>query len=173
MYAVQPMLKHVLSLLDERDLIYLNGQSGGIEAAYPFSASPTVHKLRFTNRPAVHAYVMCAIDALGVAFLCNEEVAIRSKCHSCGKDVLLEINAAVIARHAPESAVVWVDVPAASPAQTGHAATSLCCKIVFNCGGDCLRQWRSTSHGARGQVLSLGEALWLGREAFSDVLSSE
>jgi hypothetical protein len=54
----------VLTALHDIDAIRLD-PDGQIAVAYPFSATPTRHRVRIGGH--VDVYAMCAIDSLGVA----------------------------------------------------------------------------------------------------------
>jgi hypothetical protein len=70
--------KAVATLSDE-DLLVLRGDS--IELAYPFSTSPTPFVVRRAD--GRERFTCCAIDALGIAPMLNEPVAIVTRCHHC------------------------------------------------------------------------------------------
>ncbi|MEV4178413.1 organomercurial lyase, partial [Nonomuraea sp. NPDC049709] len=90
--------------LDDRGEGDGNG-AGQIRAAYPFSASPTRHRVQINGGPAVFA--MCAIDALGIAAMLGRDVRITSADPLDERPVTVEVTAAGQARWAPASAVVF------------------------------------------------------------------
>lgn len=65
----------VLATLHEIDAIRLT-PDGQIAVAYPFSATPTRHRVRIGGR--VDVYAMCAIDAIGMAAMLGEDTCIDS-----------------------------------------------------------------------------------------------
>src|SRR5882672_7593096 len=72
-----------LRKLDEDDLIQI--RDGRVDLAYPFSTIPTSFVVHLSGRG--DRYVLCAIDALGVAPMLGESVRIRSRCHHCGESL--------------------------------------------------------------------------------------
>jgi hypothetical protein len=89
--------------LDEDDLIQI--VDGRIEIAYPFSAKSTPFVVRLPE--GGERYVCCAIDALGMAPMLGQTVAIRSRCHHCGESMEMSVTP-----EAPspgcEHVMVWV-----------------------------------------------------------------
>jgi hypothetical protein len=92
-----------LIALDEDDLIQI--REGRIDIAYPFSAMPTPSVVRLPD--GGERYACCAIDALGMAPMLGQRMAIRSHCHHCGIPLDFSITPA-----GPEPAgddlMVWV-----------------------------------------------------------------
>jgi hypothetical protein len=80
-------LRGALLALDDEDLIRF--RDGLIDIAYPFSATPTPFRLRFSD--GRERYACCAMDALGIAPMVGEAIEIRSSCHHCG--AALELRA--------------------------------------------------------------------------------
>jgi hypothetical protein len=76
--GVQPDAIHNgLVALDEEDLIRV--RAGQIDLAYPFSAAPTPFVVRLED--GSERYACCATDALGIAPMIGQRVAIRTRCH--------------------------------------------------------------------------------------------
>ena len=50
--------------------------NGVVAVAYPFSGTPTPHRVELDGLPAV--YAMCAIDALGLPFMASRDGRITS-----------------------------------------------------------------------------------------------
>ena len=72
-------VRKTLTALSEEDLLILRGDS--IELAYPFSTAPTPFVVgRADGR---EHFTCCAIDALGIAPMLNENVEIATRCHHC------------------------------------------------------------------------------------------
>ena len=65
----------ILTSLHEIEAIRL-GPDGQIAVAYPFSATPTRHRVRLGDQVEVHA--MCALDALGMSALIVQDTRIDS-----------------------------------------------------------------------------------------------
>ena len=81
-------IQDALRVLDDEDLIRI--RAGHVDIAYPFSASPTPFVVHLPDGRA--RYACCAMDALGIAPMLDQQVQIRSRCHHCG--VPLEFSAA-------------------------------------------------------------------------------
>ena len=76
-----------LVALDADDLIRV--RDGGVDVAYPFTASPTPWVVRLAG--GAERYACCAMDALGIAPMVGQRIEIRSRCHHCGTP--LELSA--------------------------------------------------------------------------------
>src|SRR5216683_3185093 len=68
-----------LATLSDEDLLILRGDR--IELAYPFSTAPTPFVVRRAD--GRERFTCCAIDALGLAPMLNEDVEITARCHHC------------------------------------------------------------------------------------------
>jgi len=149
-----------LRKLDAADMLYLEG--GRIVAAYPFSNQPTPHEVTFT-RDGTRTYSMCAIDALGIAFMFGESVVISSRCGHCNKR--LEIQVGDRAGSPDEEIMVFFGF-----ARSEHAATSSCPILQFFCSRAHLDSWRVANPSKLGAPLNLEEATSLGKEIFGGTL---
>ncbi|WP_416959034.1 organomercurial lyase [Streptomyces sp. Agncl-13] len=67
--------RDVLADLAAEDFLTLDDQ-GRIRAAYPFSATPTAHRIRLPN--GVETWAMCAIYALGIPDMFGTDAVITS-----------------------------------------------------------------------------------------------
>ncbi|MFB4269664.1 alkylmercury lyase family protein [Nonomuraea sp. GTA35] len=180
--------EQVLAELHAADFLRLDdaGQGGGrIRAAYPFSASPTPHRVQIAGGPAVFA--MCAIDALGIAAMLGRDVRITSADPHDGRPVTVEVPAQITAagqaRWAPASAVVYAGQQAAcdacppeplqAPAPgTGSAAAEVYCGYVnFFADSASARTWAEAHPQVSGQVLDQQAALQLGVAIFGPLLA--
>jgi Alkylmercury lyase len=97
------VVRERLVALNEEDLIQLKGDR--VEIAYPFSAIPTVFRIRFADGAERHA--CCAIDALGMAPMLGEPVHIASRCHHCVAHLALEVEPDGVGPDS-EEVMVWV-----------------------------------------------------------------
>ena len=68
-----------LATLSDDDLLLLRGDR--IELAYPFSTSSTPFVVRRAD--GRERFTCCALDALGIAPMLNEDVEITTRCHHC------------------------------------------------------------------------------------------
>ncbi len=158
-------IQAALARLHELDMLCLDSESQEIRVAYPFSSVPTRHLVRFPGwDDAAPVYAQCAIDALGIPFMLRRDVAIASSCMHCAESLTIEIESGAIVTADPPTTVVW-----AGTTWTGHAADSVCPTINFFCSPDHAIAWQQQPEAA-GQVLSLGEALCVGKGIFEDLL---
>ncbi len=160
-------VQNILERLHSLDLLYLNPESRAIRLAYPFSTAPTRHVVRFPGWAETKpVYAPCAVDALGIPFMLQRDVSIASSCASCQKPLAIEVRDRMIAACTPTETVLWVGT-----AYCEHAATSICPTIDFFCSSAHVAAWRQERSPAEaGSVLDLGEALYLARGTFGDVL---
>jgi len=139
-----------------------------IQGVYPFSSVPTKHLVTFLNWPeAKPVYAMCAVDALGIPFMFHKDVEISSSCPHCGRPIVVVVQDGRVVSRVPAELVVWVGND-----RTECAATSVCPTINFFCSPAHLEAWGNTDSRDSGFVLNLGEALFVGRGLFGDLLSS-
>ena len=92
-----------LATLSDDDLLILRGDS--IELAYPFSTSPTPFLVRRAN--GRERFTCCAIDALGIAPMLNEDVGITTRCHHCDTPLQFAVGPDGPVRDAHD-VMVWV-----------------------------------------------------------------
>jgi mercuric ion transport protein len=161
-------VRAILERLHERDLLYLDPDSREIRLTYPFSTVPTKHVVQFrewAEAKLVHA--PCAIDALGIPFMLRRDVTISSACAQCKRPIEIEVVGRSIVSCVPAETVVWVGT-----AYVGHAATSVCSTIDFFCSAAHASAWWQARPHEVGHVKRLGEALYLGKGIFEDLLTS-
>ena len=159
-------VRAILERLHELDLLYLDSDSREIRLAYPFSTIPTTHHVQFRDWPAAKpVYAPCAVDALGIPFMMDRDVSIESRCAYCEMPVAIKVRDRSIESCIPAETVVWVGT-----AYRGHAATSICPTLDFFCSPTDVAAWREARPQEEGYVLSLGEALYLGKGIFEDLL---
>ncbi|MEK7763246.1 MAG: alkylmercury lyase family protein, partial [Nitrospirota bacterium] len=146
-------VRAILERLHELDLLYLDSDSREIRLAYPFSTIPTTHLVQFRGWPAAKpVYALCAIDALGIPFMMDQDVSIESSCAYCATPVAVKVRDRRIESCIPAETVVWVGT-----AYRGHAATSLCPTLDFVCSPAHAVAWREARPQEEGHVLSVGE----------------
>ena len=157
--------RRILDRLQDRDLLRLAGEHGGIVDAYPFTERATGHVVDL-GRYKLSA--LCAIDALGAGAMCGRDVAVESKCRACGTAVRLATadQGRSLASLSPSGTVVWHDTSYA-----GNAASSCCPRIAFFCSDEHLNEWLQTSDARSGRRLSAEEALQVGRAIFGPVFA--
>ncbi len=156
----------ILERLHSLDLVYLEPASRAIRLAYPFSTAPTKHVVRFPAMAGTKpVYVPCAVDALGIPYMLGCDLSIASSCGSCQKPLAIEVRDRMIAACTTVETMLWVGT-----AYCDHAATSLCPTLDFFCSPAHVAAWRQDRPGEAGSVLDLGEALYLAKGTFEDVL---
>jgi hypothetical protein len=74
----------LLRKLQLRDLVGLEPGGGSIRYAYPFTETPTGHRVEL-GANVLNA--LCAIDALGVASMYGTDIMVESSCRQCGQRI--------------------------------------------------------------------------------------
>jgi Alkylmercury lyase len=146
-----------LAQLHDRDVIRLD-EDTSIRAAYPFSAVPTAHLVAIEDGPTV--YAMCAIDALGIAYMLGLDIAISSTDPESGEAVNVSIQQ-VMATWQPHTSVVYVG--SISPPSTpddccppkddgrADAAADRCCTAMnFFAMPDTATEWQAKTRMYQG-----------------------
>jgi mercuric ion transport protein len=158
--------KIILERLHAWDMLSLEPQSSTIRLAYPFSSVPTSHLVTFDQWPeAKPVHAQCAIDALGLAFMLHRDLSITSSCASCAKTIAITVRDQTIVAHSPFDTVVW-----AGTIQEGPVAASACPAINFFCSAAHVDEWLQRQPNAGGSVISLSEALYIGKAIFQHLL---
>ncbi len=146
------------------DLIVWQDEKTHIVSAYPFSGSQTAHEVLL--RGQTKRYAMCAIDALGMPCMLGQGVRIRSTCYGCGTAVTVDIVDNLLQEVFPSTLVVWLSE------QDGCCVAEVRCPVMnFFCEEAHLQAWHTTTPQERGRSLTVGEALEVGRAAFSALLT--
>ncbi|MBP1928965.1 hypothetical protein J2741_001512 [Methanolinea mesophila] len=152
-----------LARLHAADILTLRG--GRIVAAYPFSAAETRHLVVFSDGHT--AYALCAADALGIHFLLDEDITVRSLCPECGREIVIVLEGGKIQSCDPAGAIEFVK----ARDRCGCHADACCPDLNFFCGPDHLAQWQECGvHSREGVVFSLEEALEESRSIFKGFL---
>lgn len=159
-------IESVLQGLVAKDVIVLDEASGGIVAAYPFSARPTPHRVRLEGR---EVYALCAIDALGIAAMLKRPTRITSACAHCSNQVSLAVTAdgETITEAEPSSIMMWIAVAVAGQ---GCCAVTLCPEINFFCSPAHLEAWRWAHGEVEGEARGLLSALYVANRIFAHLL---
>lgn len=155
-------VERALATLAREDLVHL-GSDGEIAVAYPFSGSPTAHRVRF---PSGHeADAMCAIDALGIAPMFGEPIEVRSA------DPLT--RAEVHVRLAPDGEGCWEPKSAVVVAgvldRCDESFRGCCPALNFFASSESAERWLQEHPEVRGQVVSMPDAIAAGRAVFEEV----
>jgi len=157
-----------LSQLHAGDFLRLDS-AGRIQAAYPFSATPTGHRVQITGGPAV--YAMCAIDALGIAPMLGAAVVIRSADPLTGAPITVNVPAEEAAAWDPVTTVVF-DGHVARAAQ-GPAADVACSTINFFTDQATAASWAASRPDITGTILRPDEAQQIAAQIFGPLLDGD
>ncbi|MFJ3658355.1 organomercurial lyase [Streptomyces nigra] len=153
----------VLDDLAAEDFLTLDGH-GRIRAAYPFSATPTAHRVRLAD--GIDAWAMCAIDALGMPDMLGTDAVITSADPVTGETITVTSTAGHLTWH-PPSAVVYLGQRSC----TGPAADVACGALNFFASPRTARQWADQHTDFTGEVISQDRAEALGRSTFASLLA--
>jgi len=154
----------ILAALHNLDAIRLD-QDGHIAVAYPFSATPTRHRVRIGDGAVVHA--MCAVDALGISAMLAGHTRIESVDAITGQPIAVTMTAGHTS-WSPTEAVVFLSAKAGS----GPSATCCCDDVNFFADAATARRWVTAHQGLPGQILTQADAEDLGTRLFGTLLAS-
>ncbi|MBF6439609.1 alkylmercury lyase family protein [Nocardia cyriacigeorgica] len=152
----------VLARLHDGDVIRLDG-AGGIASAYPFSATPTGHRVQISGGPTVHA--MCAVDALGVAAMLDTDTEITSTDPVTHAPIIVTTRDQRLTA-TPATAVVFVGAQATQ----GPSADTCCNYLNFFADRPGAETWAAGNLAIPGQILDLDQAHALGNRIFANLL---
>lgn len=82
--------KEMYQKLHDKGVIVLDEAKENIVFAYPVSGPQTNHEIHLNDGRVFHS--MCAIDSLGSTFTFGQNLTIRSRCSTSGKEVVVEIE---------------------------------------------------------------------------------
>jgi hypothetical protein len=154
-----------LATLHSAGALYL--ADGNVIAAYPFSAVPTMHRLRIGRSVT---YANCALDALAVPCMADGRVDIDSECAQCGTPITIQMIGEHVLAVQPEAPVLF---STAHPGdKSGPAVLTRCPHINFFCAAEHANEWRASHPQQQGTVLSLGQGIARARALFDRVISS-
>jgi len=149
----------LFAVLAREDLVHL-GQDGEIAVAYPFSGSQTRHRVSMNGRSV---YAMCAIDALGIAPMFAKPIEIRSRDPISDEHISVQV--------APDGKATWQPVESvvvAGRACEGAAFRGCCDVLNFFASPANAEQYLRERVDVRGHVISLPDAIAVGRSVFGD-----
>jgi len=155
-------LPAVLAALAGRDLIVLGDDRERIAGAYPFADCDRGYGVVCAGQ-RLHA--MCALDALGIGAMLDEDATIASSCAACGTEIQITTRGrgTEIDHAFPVAGVVWAALAYADAC----AAGSMCPRTAFFCSDEHLWSWRRNNPDERGHRLDLAEAIEVGRALFA------
>jgi len=156
----------VMAVLEARDLMHRDPHSGAVAVAYPFSAAPTAHRVRLAT--GVEVFAMCAIDALGIAFMLDAPTHVRSSDPVTGAPIQVTVRVSASSQWSPADAVVVL-------ACSDSGVTSADCACSHTNFAVCAHRGRRVLEkipGSCGSVLSMPDAIALSRTTFGTLLDS-
>lgn len=140
-------------------------EGGKIEFAYPFSAKSTRHKVVFPDGHEIFA--LCATDALGIHFMLEQDIVIRSRCPECEGEMKIEMKNGKIASCVPDGVVEFVS----SGDHCGCTAKTFCPNMNFFCSVEHVEKWRKKNPAsAKGEMYLLNQVSEHGKYIFGDFL---
>jgi hypothetical protein len=149
--------------LAHEDLIHLDGE-GEVAVAYPFSASPTRHRVRLSEGNEVFA--MCALDALGMAAMLDRAIEVRSTDPASGEPIVARVGTDGRAEWKPQQAVVLAGARGDGPSYQG------CCAVLnFFASPASAERYLREQPDVRGHVMSVPAAAAAGAAIFGDALA--
>jgi hypothetical protein len=158
-------VEQALERLAEEDLVHR--AQGEIVVAYPFSGTPTAHRVRLNGGREV--YAMCAVDALGIPFMLDASAEIRSHDPLAGAEVNVQIQPGAGLAWRPDPAVVlW-----GATGNGGPSATTCCRFVHFFSSAENARRYLAQNSEVTGEVLEVPIAAEAGKAIFGDVLATD
>jgi hypothetical protein len=155
--------QEVLTSLHEVDAIRL-ASDGEIAVAYPFSVVPTRHRVRIGDR--VEVYAMCAIDALGISSMLEQDTVITSVDLTSGQPITVATRDGHTSWE-PATAVIFIG------ADSGGGPSADCCCDYLNFFTDdhAAQAWTRGHPDVPGQILDQAEAEDLATRLFGHLLT--
>ncbi|MEU4064175.1 organomercurial lyase [Streptomyces wedmorensis] len=155
----------ILAELDAEDFLALDTE-GRVRAAYPFSAVETPHRVKLGN--GVEVWSMCAIDALGIAAMLDQDIQVTSADPVSGHPVAVSFISGS-ARWEPAGAVVFVG---RRPGQ-GPAADVCCDALNFFADRSTAETWARRHPDVPGRITGQAAAVALAAQTFGPLLAED
>ncbi len=144
-------------------------RDGTVLAAYPFSATPTLHRVAVRGGPTVHA--MCAVDALGMSAMLARPVTIIGREPDTDRQVVITVRVdGEQATFEPATAVVYAGTT--GDWCCGPAAGQRCGTINFFTAPETASAWAARHPEVNGQILDQQQALAWGVREFAGLLGA-
>lgn len=154
-----------LDELDAADAVHM--VNGVVAVAYPFSGTPTPHRVELDGLPAV--YAMCAIDALGLPAMAGRGGRITSADPAAGTPVEVTVRDGAWSWTPPGTVVV-----AARSADCGTDCGSfevMCPHTGFHVSRLSALAWLASRGGLEAEILDQEAAIECGRLNFGTLLT--
>ena len=141
--------------------------NGLVAVAYPFSGTPTRHRVELDGLPAV--YAMCAIDALGLPAMTSRDARITSADPHDGTPIVITARGGT-----------WSWAPSTTVVAAGRAtdcgtecssAQKLCPHTVFHASPATARAYLASQHNLDADILGQEIAIECGRLNFATLLT--
>ena len=155
----------ILADLHHADVIRLD-PAGQISVAYPFSATPTRHRVQLAS--GVEVWAMCAVDALGMPAMLAVDAVISSTDPANNRPVTVTVEHG---HHTwdPPTAVVFLSASAGD----GPSADSCCNDLNFFTTHTSAQAWTAAHRQLHGEILDPATAQRLGQRIFGALLKHD
>jgi hypothetical protein len=134
--APENIKQEILNELADNDLVVLDGITGQISGAYPFSLRKTAHHVFNEN---INLYAMCAFDAIAIAPLFNLKINTVSSCHISEEKINILQHADKVITTSTEDIYIGIHWQSAGSC----AAENLCMEMVFLKNKKIAQQWQA------------------------------
>jgi NAD-dependent dihydropyrimidine dehydrogenase PreA subunit len=141
---------------------------GVVAVAYPFSGTPTAHRVELDGLPAV--YAMCAIDALGLPLMAGRDGQITSDDPAGGTPIAVTVRNGTWS-WTPASAVVVACRATGCGTECG-SFEAMCPNTVFHASPESARAWLASHSNLDAQILDQDTAVECGRLNFGTLLTT-
>ena len=147
------------------DVVHIS--NGVVTVAYPFSGTPTPHRVKLDGMPAV--YAMCAIDALGLPAMADRNGRITSADPVDGTPIQATVHNGT-----------WSWTPATAVVVAGRATDcgtgcdsfeAMCPNTVFCASPESARAYLASHSNLDAQILDADTAIECGRLNFGTLLT--
>ena len=127
----------VLDSLEDMDMLLRKRGTQQIVSIYPFSLVPTSHRIILDDGKKLFA--MCAVDAVGMPNMFEENVKVVSQCDWCKAEITIDIrDGEIITRSHPDIQIWNVEKPGEGP------DAEACCPVIsFFCSVEHLGNWKN------------------------------
>jgi alkylmercury lyase len=146
------------------DLMHVNGDSGRVQVAYPFSGVPSGHRVRLSGGREVWA--MCAVDALGIPQMTGCDATITAADPHAGDPVRVSSRGGTWHWSPPSALVLW-----AYPSAGEHAALCSCPHVSFVTSPGHAQAYLASHPELTGHLIGQPAAVELARALFGPLLS--
>ena len=152
-------------VLNKYDMVTFS-ENGEPVGAYPFTMDERVHKVRVNGH---QLFAMCALDALSIGPMFEEDTQISSQCKVSGDPVKIHMSGDVI-QNLEEVRDVHFGIVWGAAESTVCCADSLCMEMIFLRDKNTAQAWLSDDSEGR-EVFTLLEAVQFSSQFFVPLLS--